>query len=305
MNAINFKYFCTFISLVIISTLTCSNGASQITADEFLKIGSWNIQNLGDRHYGQDPKALAEHIQLAGVDILALQEIHDTDENSDTRTSVKLDQLFGLLNQHPEFDYEYALFSNRDSRDTARICGIAWNRRKVSTNGKPYRIPVKYENAQTWKRHPHAMKFSCGSGKSDIIIISVHMKSNHNVQGLPEPAEIRRAEAKALSDAFDSVRDHFKDDDIVITGDTNCLHNNEPALQIYYNSGFYDLNRKDAETYRDEKAPFDRIFVPKNESEFKFSRQYILSPADPGKHTSKLSDHYMVLAMIRIMEDDD
>jgi len=50
-------------------------------ADEWCTVGAWNIENLGDRSAGQHPKALAEHLQLVRVDVLALSEIHDEDGN--------------------------------------------------------------------------------------------------------------------------------------------------------------------------------------------------------------------------------
>lgn len=129
---------------------------SVVYADEYLKIGAWNIENLGARDFGQNAKALAEHLHLAGVDVLALEEIHDTDNNASTRTNAKLDEVFALLNQQPGQNWEYVLFANKDQTDKSQLCGVAWNKAKVSKVGNPFRIPVAddpNDDFNSWDRH--------------------------------------------------------------------------------------------------------------------------------------------------------
>lgn len=276
-------------------------------ADEYLKIGAWNIQNLGDRTLGQFPAALAEHIYLSGVDVLALSEIWDTDGVEGTHTNAKLDETFERVNREAGHDWTYILFPRRDPSELLQHLGVAWNRRRVQLVGEPLRIPVAYENSETWKRTPYAVKFRAAEGKTDFVLIPLHMKSNRPAEGLPEPVEIRAAEAQSLAAELDGVRQHFEDQDLILLGDLNCLKADEPALQILTGAGFLDLNNEDAITYRTTQylSPFDRILVPQGQPEFRYSEQYILTPARARQHFNRYSDHFLVLTAMRVLPDDD
>lgn len=281
--------------------------ASAVRADEYVKIGAWNIEHLGHRNFGQHPKALAEHILFAGVDVLALEEIYDTDSNSSTRTNAKLDEVFALVNQQPGQNWEYLLFANKDQTDTTQLCGVAWNKAKLSKVGDPFRIPVvdnPGDEFDSWDRHPHAVKFSAGTNKTDFVVIPVHMKSN--VDGASFGREQREYEAKALVAKIDDVRNHFQDKDIIIIGDTNCLNASENAITQFKQKGFKDLNEADLVTFvNSASSPFDRIFVPKDRDGFKFSRQYGLISSDHDAHDGFLSDHFLIMTLFRVLTDDD
>ena len=47
------------------------------------------------------------------------------------------------------------------------------------------------------------------------------------------------------------------------------------------------------------------ITLTKEEREFRYSRQYVLTPSDTANHVRRLSDHYLVLTTVRILPDDD
>jgi hypothetical protein len=63
---------------------------SQSWSEELVKIGSWNIEHLGQRSPAQNPKALAQLLFLGSPDVIALQEIYDTERvaQHSTRRSV-------------------------------------------------------------------------------------------------------------------------------------------------------------------------------------------------------------------------
>jgi endonuclease/exonuclease/phosphatase family metal-dependent hydrolase len=272
-------------------------------ADDYVVLGSWNIENLGQREFGQHPAAIAQHILTAGLDILALQEIHDTDGNAVTRTNQKLDAVMTRINQDPTQDWAYALFPNRGDAPE-RLTGIAWNRKKVTNRGE-LRIPVEFASERTWNRQPHAVKFSTRSGKTDLVVIPVHMKSNADGEDIGRAA--RQAEAAALIPKLAAVRSHFQDDDVVVIGDMNCLEASEAALAILADAGFRDLNARDAVTYRKGQfaSPFDRVFVPEQQAEFRFSLQYRLAPTDELLYQQRLSDHFLIKVAIQVLDDDD
>lgn len=277
---------------------------SLAAADDYIRIGSWNIENLGDRRCGQHPKALVEHLLLANVDVLALQEIHDTDRDAETYTNYKLDGAFRELNEIEGHDWEYELFPGRDRQETARLTGVAWNKARVKKLGESFRIPVDYAHEETWKRTPYAAKFTRGEGMSDLVVISIHMKSNRPIPGI-ETEVLRQKEAEALVAKLPLVKEKFDaEQDIVIVGDTNCLSDDEPALKAYKLAGFKDLNKMDRQTYAIRSAPFDRFLIP-DQDEFRYTQQYILNPANEEAHDGNLSDHFLILAAVKLLPDDD
>jgi len=294
------------VAAIVAGWLSLLSG-SPAAADEYVKVGSWNIQNLGDRTLGQFPAALAEHILVADLDVLALIEIWDTDGDPGRITNGKLDETFQRVNQEPGHDWTYVLFPKRDPEELRQHVGVAWNRRRVEQVGEPLRIPVEYAHAETWKRTPYAIKFRVRPGSSDFVLIPLHMKSNLPVEGLPEPVEIRAAEATALAARLNEVRTHFEDQDLILLGDLNCLKSDEPALRTLTEAGFLDLNNEDAITYRTTQhlSPFDRILTPQGQSEFRYSEQYILTPARGKQHFNRYSDHFLVLTALRVLADDD
>jgi predicted extracellular nuclease len=281
--------------------------AQSARGDEYIKVGAWNIQNLGDRTLGQFPAALAEHILVSDVDVLALSEIWDTDGDAAKITNGKLDETFQRVNKEAGHDWTYVLFPKRDPDELLQHVGVAWNRKRLKQVGEPLKVPVNYANAETFKRTPYAMKFQVRDGASDFVLIPLHLKSNRPVDGLPDTVAIRAAEAEALAAQLDHVRQQFNDQDLILLGDLNCLKADEPALQTLTSAGFLDLNNEDAITYRTTQylSPFDRILVPREQGEFRYSEQYILTPARGKQHFSRYSDHFLVLTALRVLGDDD
>lgn len=292
-------------ALLLVLCTALAPGTAPALADEYLRIGSWNIQNLGDRGWGQHPEALADLILLAGVDLLVLQEIHTTDGSGATRRNDRLDDALAIVDRHSGQSWQYELYPKRHQHETERLIGVAWNSQRV-TKEESYRIPVSYASSATWNRTPYAVRFTTRSGKTDFVVVPLHMKSN---RGGAEAARGTRAqEAQALVAKLPQVRQHFGgENDILLIGDTNCLNGAEPAIGLYEDAGFRDLNKTDVVTYRSSSyaSPFDRILIPLGESEFRYSRQYVLVPGDPSSHHARLSDHFVVLMTMRVMDDDD
>jgi len=268
-------------------------------------IGSWNIEQLSDRSR-QNPAALAQHIQASGVDVLALQEIHDTDDSPSAIRNVKLDRAFERIRKQTGQSWRYILHPEREGATRNQHIGVAWNAGKLTRISDPYPVPVEYANRETWKRTPYAVKFQSSPNKTDFVIISLHMKSNYPVGGLPPPPELRGEEARSLVRQLQKVKERFQDEDIILLGDSNCLEAGEEALKILAKAGWRDLNGDDAVTYRKAgyNSPFDRIFVP-DEPEFRYTYQYVQTPTNWKKHLDRFSDHWLIKAAIHIQDDDD
>jgi hypothetical protein len=84
------------------------------------------------------------------------------------------------------------------------------------------------------------------------------------------------------------------------------------ALACYTAAGFRDLNADDLKSWikssRFDAAPFDRVLVPDDQPEFRDARLTVFKNHhlnDEIEFRKKCSDHYMVVADVKVMEDDD
>jgi hypothetical protein len=127
----------------------------------------------------------------------------------------------------------------------------------------------------------------------------------------------REEELKAFVKFLPELRDQFKDEDIVLLGDTNILDGQDTG-KVLTERGFFDLNGDEQGTtavwgdgstgYR--TAPFDRIFVPANQTEFAKSKLTVHRTATGSDDEikvfrRKLSDHYLISSVIEVGSDDD
>jgi hypothetical protein len=156
------------------------------------------------------------------------------------------------------------------------------------------------------------MKFKSGEGKTDFVLLPVHLKSN--VDGNFRPH--REAEAKELVKHLGEISQKWPGEkDIVILGDFNFLVDKgmavEKAREILVEAMFRDLNANNEGTHIGSgKAPFDRFFVP-IQPEFDQSKQRVvreflkLKNLKDETFTAKYSDHLMIVTEMRVMNDDD
>ena len=277
---------------------------------DFFRIGSFNIEYLGNRTPSQQPIAIAEHIDLLGAVVLSLQEIDVTDTESDnpttpydkSRRNASLHTAFAILNQEGGTDWKYELFPNRTPGDTTQLVGVAWDAKVINRESAAF--PIQISGSTIWDRRPRAVKLSYGSSKTDIVLIPVHMKSNYG--SAAQGRATRKQEAETLVAQIPAVKSHFGDEQIIIAEDTNFLSADEAAAEAFTDAGFRDTNSLDAPTYigTGTGAPFDRFFVVDSPL-FRFARQYILQATEPVAHDEYLSDHQMVLMSFRVTNDDD
>ena len=131
------------------------------------------------------------------------------------------------------------------------------------------------------------------------------MKSNFDGEGFG--CVVRAAEARSLIYQMDKVHAELDDNDVILLGDTNCVDGYKDALLLFENEGFFDLNVNDLTTYQKGKynSPFDRILITEGQPETRYSYQYVLTATNPKGHLRRLSDHYMIVTAIRVLDDDD
>lgn len=305
----------------------------------FLQVASWNIEHLSgqpraDRR--QSAYALAEHIEMAGIDIIALQEIYVTPSDEEVRLfdnqpiiesrahsirrNADLDIVCYLLEEHLDSPWKYVILPNRAEDDKTQLCAVMWNTKRLTlANIRPLDVLHSSDGYNLWDRKPHLLTLTSSiqvwrrteTGEWEqrpetrsLSVIPLHMKSNYG--GVTQNRQVRAREAATLCDAIEAINGTF-DPSLVLLGDTNILRNDEPALETFVSRGFIDLNNNDGTTYwsRDYgESPFDRIFVAANRPEFKYSRQYILRSSDLQQHDRFLSDHYMIKVSIKDYIDD-
>lgn len=292
-----------------------------------VRVGSWNIEWLGKpedrsgvaRDIAQDPNDLADAIIQSGVAVLGVAEVVTRIHGRPIR-SREVEAVIDVMMRKTGDKWAYVLFPGRADGD--QLTGVLWNTAKVSAlaadgtpwsdaENAPWMLPIpKQRSAQgsyLWNRPPHAMKFSAGEGKTDFVVVMLHMKADY--QG--DFAAHRSEEAKALVKALPELKKTFKDSDIVLTGDTNCTAQHEAALMTFESAGFTDLNAS-AKTTHWRGGFMDRSFVPSDQPEFAGSVFQVGSDAylksrklTPQDYKKRYSDHYLVWSTVKVMPDDD
>lgn len=302
---------------------------------EEVRIGSWNIEWLGfpdkrgrpGKDVEQKPSDLASYIADANVDILAVEEI-GVDSHVGPWTSKVLQAVFDELKNSHGQTWTYLLFpkadypaGTEDFIQRGQHVGLAWRTDRATLVGKPFVIPVGSNEAfgnKFWERRAHAVKLSFGAGKTDVVFIPVHLKSNRN-DANPDDATFtqkqRQAEAEAFVGQLKLLRQEMHDDDIVLLGDTNILAPEDSTPKTLTDAGFRDLNSADEGTTAAwgagySSAPFDRIFVMANQPEFKNAVQKIHrtkngSDDEIKNFKKRFSDHYLISSVIEVGNDDD
>jgi hypothetical protein len=305
----------------------------------FLQVASWNIEHLSGQPRAarrQSAYALADHIEMSGIDLLALQEIYVTPSSEKVRLAPNqpviasrahsarrnsdLDIVCYLLEEHLESRWKYVILPNRAAGDTSQLCAALWNAERLSLDDiKALDVPHSLEGKSLWDRTPHLLSFSSSidvwrrtetgqwkkqKEKRRMSVVPLHMKSNYD--GATKNRKVRELEAKTLCDAIDAIRADV-DPSLMMLGDTNILRNDEPAIETFVARGFRDLNNNDGTTYWSKdygESPFDRIFVAEDRPEFRYSRQYTLRSSDLLRHDRFLSDHYMIKVSVEDYVDE-
>lgn len=305
----------------------------------FLQVASWNIEHLSGHPRAkrkQSAYALADHIEMSGIHIMALQEIYVTPSDEElrmsegqpiiekrtkgTRRNSDLDLVCYLLEEHLDDPWLYEILPNRTAGDKSQLCAVMWNTNRVTLDTiLPLGVLHKDGDDNLWDRKPHLLSFSSDhkvwrrdaagqwqqvDEKRRLSLVPLHMKSNYG--GVTENRRVRTKEARTLCDALTAQRAAF-DESLILIGDTNILSNAEPAIETFVDHGLIDLNNNDSVTYwspQYAEAPFDRAFVAKGRPEFRYTRQYVLRSSDLQAHDKLLSDHYMIKLSVKDYVDD-
>lgn len=318
---------------------------AQIASARTIRVGFWNIEHLGGditepRSAGSEkPKVppersantLADYIQASGVAVLGLCEIYVTglpDRNT------YLDATVIELNRQTRGDWKYRLVS-ATKNDVWQNTGVLWNNSIVQLKGEPIKADVATrlaDNRRIHDRHPFLFFFSAGIGKTDFVLVPLHLKANTSSDAI----ERRNAESETIVSAVPEITQRYGESDLIFLGDFNSLSNNEQCHNYFLSADFRDLHVAGTPTYvsqdykkygRGEKYPegkkpinpkqgaeFDHVFVPtgSGSAEFTQSKGTVFSTPylsergiDEIKFLRGYSDHYMVYFDLKVMKDDD
>ncbi len=311
------RFGCLVLCLACFLLTLAPTRATLPATETKLRLGQWNIEWLGRPdmrgvNAPQEPEDLYRYIARAGVDLLTLNEISANTQTAEGPGNKTLEEVFWKLSERTDSRWKHVLFTKETgAADQDQLCGIAWNDKVVQRTDAPLKVPVrkKPQEKDYWTRHPHAVKFTTGPGKTDFVVITLHMKSN---RGGDVTIAQRSAEARMLLSALAAVQNQFQDDDIILAGDTNMKAADEPGLKRYLALGFRDLNAADMPTWiqtiQFPAAPFDRFLVPDDQPEFRASQQKVhkdLPFENEKAYRQKCSDHYMVTMELTVTDDDD
>lgn len=266
---------------------------------ETLRVGTWNIRHFAEaENAGQKTVDVAGYIASSGVQLLALQEIsHDGDlESSALRALCK-----ALSKGSASWDYR--IFQNRLPKDYAQSCAVMWNRSKFRLKSKPYKLPLKKKSGEWhyWHRSPYTLKFSAGEGRSDFVLLSIHMKA------FAEKKTQRLREFQLLWQGLSALEKRFQDKDILILGDSNFSRSETTYRKSL--SSWQELNKKGLSTLTKsrfyESAAFDKIIVPSRQPETARAKFFVHRTLKDYLHRKLLSDHFLVYTELTILRDDD
>lgn len=198
------------ILFIIFLTTTLISCSSKLTKnnDDFVIIGSFNIEWLGDGINDQkvrnesDYKRIAEVIENTDADVLGLEEVEN---------KAALQKVMKYL---PE--YNFILGNTGTQQNTA----IVYKKNVEVKFIQNYDKLVVKEN-----RTRAGLVASVKKGNFDWIMMVVHLKSTSRYDSTEalriESYELRKKQAEILKNWADSIVTNTKEQDIIIVGDFN------------------------------------------------------------------------------------
>lgn len=278
-----------------------------------LRVGAWNIEWLGvpenrsgpARNQAQQAEHLADYVLASEVSILGLAEIAISNPGAGD-TNDTLAAAFEIIARKTGQKWTHELYPARSGRN--QLIGLAWDTKRVTPIGdaRPATMPDETGpgGEPLWSRPPYGRMFSAGRGRTDFVVIMMHMKSNYG----GDYSEHRAGEARTL---VRDLKTAFADPDVIIIGDSNTPQHTQPAIATIERAGWVDLNARDQPTFWTGGA-LDRAFLPAAQPEFQarvfriLSDDYLKSVnLTPREFKIRYSDHYMVITSVAVGADDD
>jgi len=270
---------------------------SKLRADEYITVGTFNIEWLGDGIDDQKPRNKQEYAELARVikelnaDVLALQEI----ENQD---AIKL-----VLNNMPQY-----------------------NAIILSTNGKQnvgflYKKDIKIINTLEYKplqvipnKTRSGFVVTAKKGNFDFKMMIVHLKSTSsfdNTNQLRQKSfQIRNVQVGILNNWADSCLKYTDERDLVILGDFNdhIYKPNSQIIKFGENKKLVCLTKDLKSCLRSDWYTIDNIFVSKSVEKRVLTNSVAMENFKAyveDKYKNSISDHCPVIIKLNTSLPDN
>lgn len=221
------KWFSLCVIFFLSVVLGCLLQSCKVTPEQVLErttVGTFNMEWFGDNssddrkpRTGADDRLLADAVRCADADILAVQEIENTQA---------MERLLRLL---PEYRC---------------IMGASGGKQRI---GFLYRAPLQvtmlgevHSLAVEDGRTRAGLLVQCAIGKARWLLLAVHLKSTSRADSTPALVErsrfLRRAQAEQLRVWADSVLQKGGNSNILILGDCNdSPHKKQSTLDTLVN----------------------------------------------------------------------
>jgi hypothetical protein len=282
-------------TLILITATALTFGQTNQTRD-ILIVGSWNIEDI-QTGSGQKTDIMASHLRLFRLDVLALNHVN----GNARRRNRQLDAIFEKANETDGQGWQYRLFENRTATDRDQLVGVAWNRSRVSLQSEVFRTVT--DDGTVWRKPPHAAKFSAGTGLTDFVVVPVQLEAKSRESACLDGT--RGQQAQDLQALLQRVRSRFSDDDIVAIGDTECVRVEAEAMARFSVDRSLDFEVGDLSDFIRGQGAYNRVMVPRQQPEFRSAGAYMVVEAEAASDDRSFSDHFLLLAPIRVLTDDD
>lgn len=213
------------VSVLAILALSALPAQAQGPAEGQIRVGTWNIENLGKRkpaRSDEDMAAVAAFIKEIGADVLALQEINGP---------APLKRLMKALGE----DYEFVLGTTGTFKTGQIGVGFLWNTKRVELlqAEELLDLPSKTE-ADDWifHRKPVIGTFKTKATGFDFRAVVVHLKAGRLNTGTRWQTNVtkRSAEVAKLAERLEGLLSkEGEDQDLLILGDFN----HDPSYPSY------------------------------------------------------------------------
>ncbi|MDH3677616.1 MAG: trypsin-like peptidase domain-containing protein [Nitrosopumilus sp.] len=191
------------------------------TAD-YLDVGFWNIEHFNNSTSDHRKIRVADVISRLNLDILGLVEVSKESIKFVTKELRKLDKNFGYLIKDVRGRQDLAIIYNKD---TLKVKLEEWDDEAVGA------FDSKIRGKTLFYRHPMKVrvssKVSSDDNQFDFKLIVLHAKATTHKNQPDIPPIVRKASAKALSEAIEreikaSENEGKMERDYVIGGDFNA-----------------------------------------------------------------------------------
>lgn len=299
----------TSILLLVTGGVVAAQPANFCATHPCIQVGSFNIEWFGttdtSKHAHRSPKTVKQIANFIAdtldLEVFALEEINvESEEFGWLREALapKGYQLRSVGTSGGEqrvvigFDADEVTLLNDSGGDGVREMNVRSN------------IDLGNNCRSSNMRLPLYGRFR--AGQFDFVFVGVHLKSQRQVDGAPNPAQcaddVRRAQAQDLVTALPQLIQTLDEQDVIIAGDFNASLTDASLNPFFANGGFTSLTRNASRAAGSNsisylKTPYQEIIdhvlirTPQTTEWVTRSTFIYNPPSNPSNYLKFFSDH--------------